>query len=496
MKRTRAKGPKVRTGCVTCKIRHVKCDEAKPACGQCTRTGRTCDGYPEPAPRQKKEKNPPAVLATAFPGIANDCRLILVPGTRLERESVDRFCRHLSARMAGHISSPFWDYLLPQLSGRESSIRHAMAAVSAAHRRREESPASRSESADEQFILEQYNKAIQHLMFPVKKRSSTLCVLVTCCLFVILEALLGHTQRAVDHVQAGLTILDSQSRQENQQENQQAAPDEYTRVIHDELAPLFARLNIQLSFFGRELSPFTHMRTQQPDRSFANLHDAQLALDRITGAVFRLVHVARAQGVLPDVFQQQQLLTTELLTWSLVFDRLTASDETSTSTAVSIMRMHHRALLIWLASATFMSPLDFDAYIPDFQYIVRLAESVHQGTGTDRKPFTLEMGVVVVLYLTACKCRHSRTRRKAADLLLASETREAMWEPRQVGRIAEMVILEEEGINPDGEDLFVPLHRRIQEVYLLDTHLSNPTSVILAYISGGEWKLVNRLVEW
>lgn len=30
--RKRHCGPKVRTGCVTCKIRHVKCDEAKPFC--------------------------------------------------------------------------------------------------------------------------------------------------------------------------------------------------------------------------------------------------------------------------------------------------------------------------------------------------------------------------------------------------------------------------------------------------------------------------------
>ncbi|KAI0456793.1 hypothetical protein F5B21DRAFT_125258 [Xylaria acuta] len=34
---------KVRTGCQTCKIRHKKCDESRPACFRCSSTGRQCD---------------------------------------------------------------------------------------------------------------------------------------------------------------------------------------------------------------------------------------------------------------------------------------------------------------------------------------------------------------------------------------------------------------------------------------------------------------------
>ncbi|KAH8692796.1 hypothetical protein BGW36DRAFT_430542 [Talaromyces proteolyticus] len=38
-------GPKARTGCRTCKIRKVKCNEDRPACHQCVSSGRVCDGY-------------------------------------------------------------------------------------------------------------------------------------------------------------------------------------------------------------------------------------------------------------------------------------------------------------------------------------------------------------------------------------------------------------------------------------------------------------------
>ncbi|TVY41805.1 Transcriptional regulatory protein [Lachnellula subtilissima] len=39
---------KVKTGCITCRIRKVKCDENKPFCQKCVNTSRTCDGYESP----------------------------------------------------------------------------------------------------------------------------------------------------------------------------------------------------------------------------------------------------------------------------------------------------------------------------------------------------------------------------------------------------------------------------------------------------------------
>ncbi|KAG4442856.1 hypothetical protein IFR05_001652 [Cadophora sp. M221] len=40
---TQAKGRSY-TGCLECKLRKIKCDESKPTCGQCNRTGRECSG--------------------------------------------------------------------------------------------------------------------------------------------------------------------------------------------------------------------------------------------------------------------------------------------------------------------------------------------------------------------------------------------------------------------------------------------------------------------
>jgi hypothetical protein len=41
-KKGRGRGLRTRSGCLTCRKRHVKCDEARPACTQCTRNRKTC----------------------------------------------------------------------------------------------------------------------------------------------------------------------------------------------------------------------------------------------------------------------------------------------------------------------------------------------------------------------------------------------------------------------------------------------------------------------
>ncbi|KIW45576.1 uncharacterized protein PV06_03957 [Exophiala oligosperma] len=74
VERKKTSAPKVRTGCITCKKRHVKCDEARPVCLRCRRGGHKCLGYdtirtwmfeparssvtqshPQPAPERKDE---------------------------------------------------------------------------------------------------------------------------------------------------------------------------------------------------------------------------------------------------------------------------------------------------------------------------------------------------------------------------------------------------------------------------------------------------------
>ncbi|KAI1207985.1 uncharacterized protein F4807DRAFT_161118 [Annulohypoxylon truncatum] len=242
-KRKRASRPKVRTGCITCKIRRVKCDETKPACTRCTSTGRKCDGYGGAAPPRPKKSpsapsssspsssssssaSPPVVLGgplapnnlPADPYLAkrhelarhsfaaacrgNSSLRILRPlaadieGTEQERQFFHQFRRAAEAGLAMHASSlgaGFWRRLVPLVGQSDAAVRHALIALGAAHQsaqlQQEEQasyistppPEDASACADqlELFMIQQYNLSIYHLQRHVQPGSPTESVEIT-----------------------------------------------------------------------------------------------------------------------------------------------------------------------------------------------------------------------------------------------------------------------------------------------------------------------------
>ncbi|KAH6692365.1 hypothetical protein F5X68DRAFT_200758 [Plectosphaerella plurivora] len=58
---------RVRTGCLTCRSRKVRCDEGRPACRNCTRLDRRCDF---PAPRHPRRSAPEVASSSRSPEVA------------------------------------------------------------------------------------------------------------------------------------------------------------------------------------------------------------------------------------------------------------------------------------------------------------------------------------------------------------------------------------------------------------------------------------------
>src|SRR3569833_3334642 len=66
-KRKRSSRPKVRSGCLTCTRRHVKCDERKPFCLRCEKADIECAGYSSPKPPEPKKPAKEVVSRTVRP---------------------------------------------------------------------------------------------------------------------------------------------------------------------------------------------------------------------------------------------------------------------------------------------------------------------------------------------------------------------------------------------------------------------------------------------
>lgn len=139
--RRRACTSKVRTGCITCKERRVKCDEVKPACLRCTRAGQTCKGYmpllSEPRPR-KPEPVIRSLLPRQAPSQSSGLAITVgraLPSIRLYGSDVlyfDFFRSEAVKELSGYLPSSFWSRTVLCETLTDPCIRHAILALGAA----------------------------------------------------------------------------------------------------------------------------------------------------------------------------------------------------------------------------------------------------------------------------------------------------------------------------------------------------------------------------
>jgi hypothetical protein len=140
LKRHKRYAPKVRTGCLTCKKRRVKCDETKPKCLKCLNSDYQCDGYSVPkawifegSPKDQSPKDEEGASS------GEEKALTLSPTpppsshsfTPDEARSIQFYLRR-SGRMVAkydHSRFSFWMDALPQAAHRFDSVKHVLVAT-------------------------------------------------------------------------------------------------------------------------------------------------------------------------------------------------------------------------------------------------------------------------------------------------------------------------------------------------------------------------------
>ncbi|CZT00340.1 related to C6 zink-finger protein PRO1A [Rhynchosporium graminicola] len=132
-----AKG-RSKTGCITCRKRKKKCDEAKPGCLNCEKNSVTCEGYPEKTIwKSGKEKAEEARIRRAGSLTLSNVQLpFLINGLETEGDRV--FLSHYISRLSiiftleGEHDSAFRNILLP-MAQQDSGLMHSILALSSKH---------------------------------------------------------------------------------------------------------------------------------------------------------------------------------------------------------------------------------------------------------------------------------------------------------------------------------------------------------------------------
>ncbi|KAG9244158.1 hypothetical protein BJ878DRAFT_567806 [Calycina marina] len=454
--RRRQCGPKVRSGCKTCKIRRVKCDETHPSCNRCTSTGRRCDGYYNAAE--------PKTISTIQRAFAH------LPGTVEEKRSFSYFIQNTVPELSGYFETGFWESLIVQASTSEPSLRHALIAIGSLH---EDFVAQRQmyQTKEESLAVAQYAKAIRYLRKSLAlERTTPLTALLACILFVCFDSLRGNFSAAVLHLQSGLRII-----KDARICATCSSADE--KIIEQTISPLFIRISLQAILYldtrdTDERQAFsTEMMSIKNDDfliplCFERLEDARLAMEQTTEELFRMLYLCdgnvnwSAQSL--ETWALQASGARHIREWNEAFDNFMnahgAKLDSKQLRGAVLLKIQTTTIGI-LARAVpndagdgrsveevANDPAAFtgrDAEFNDaeFNNVVTLSKTLISAAELDAKmgkpslSFSTDLGVIAPLYYVCTHCQNDSFKKHALELLARCPRREGMWDSNTTAQI-------------------------------------------------------------
>lgn len=203
--RKRAFKPKARTGCLTCKIRRLKCDEGKPHCYKCISSGRECEGY-APDLRQQYLR----VSGIRLDSLISNPSTPVGDGPR-DTRSYQFFFERTLIDFTKTFANPLWTAIIPVLTRYEPSICHAVLSLSKFHEQyleqRQIGQAHIAPTKDGEG-LSQYNYAIAKLLGARSTSPPPADIyLISCVLFISIEFLRGNYSAAISLGIHGLKMI-------------------------------------------------------------------------------------------------------------------------------------------------------------------------------------------------------------------------------------------------------------------------------------------------
>ncbi|KAL5593010.1 hypothetical protein FOBRF1_012112 [Fusarium oxysporum] len=478
-KYTRAKAPKVRTGCTTCKTRHLKCDEGKPACQRCKQDKLKCDGYVEVILPRKRVCR----VAQSVPDVKKAHQGTWTP--LRPAPNIDYHACPSDAALFYHArqcimldfeafsGQEFWqDFVLPCAHSIEV-VKYALCALGGAHRhflvRNQKEPTQLTINAEiERVAIQKYNQAIMQLRLLMLDNSSITSIgttLICCIVFIAIENLYGRYTNSIHHLNAGCQLLNSLRAEQRPKD---APPPSESPINSHHPSSTVASLASDIFWrMGQKVAAYTG------DYVFTALHRASTDIDMgdpqkpfpsMSNAAKLMDHVTDSyDGFLlecgPETWQVQEspqsvpsavlafnarkgamdLVRASFRVWSARFDLLKSRVRqlrlSSTEHQQFALLSVHQT--VW-ASLTKLETMEDDFGIEDAENIMDRVEILINVQGNKPQPvFAFDGYMVPVLSLVCSSCREPRIQRRAIALLRALRRREGVWDSLEVADIYE-----------------------------------------------------------
>ncbi|PYH42547.1 Zn(II)2Cys6 transcription factor [Aspergillus saccharolyticus JOP 1030-1] len=441
--------PRARTGCITCKIRRIKCDETKPSCKKCVSTGRRCDGY---APvRQGQLQQAPS----AWDFISTDST---------ELDSFWFFQSVTTSTLAEYFDPGFWSKQLLQFAHHYPALRHGITALACLHRDYigqdvRFTPAATREIPSKSFALKQYTKSIHALSQlcskPILTLEDRVVILTTCAIFASMCGIQSLQHQAYMHILNGLKIITSW---EAEHRAVTVGGDEVTTSM---LVLIFTRLDSQVIpyMFACQGSRVWIDRQVSPgfaEATFTTLFGAYVCIEAIYNSVLRLgwkfnKWSPRQRDISPE---ERAVQLQHLQAWDGRLAALLKAMPAGTDSSRAVDLLMVRRALTGLSYQVDLTPgeLASDDCIADclglLDRITRLLGDEGDDHGFQRinASFTLEIGIVEPLFWMCVRCRNPEIRHRALRLLQRYPRQEGICDGIVAARtVAKVIEIEETG---------------------------------------------------
>lgn len=388
-----------------------------------------------------------------------------------ELESLEWFMVRSAAKLSGDFPSQPWTTLLMQVSMTDPAVRHALLALSSAHKEEVQGLGHMgNESKHEQtlFTMSQYDKAIKSLKphLSASDKTSTHIACISSVLFVATDFLRGHYSSGLVHLKHGLNLF---------LENRASIKEQgsYSDYIDGWLIMMFTRLLVQAKlttqFFGFPCWQLLRLGYQKGHYIFESVLQARRSLDHIMLRVMSLQEqsyqslTGKSGESRTALFDAQNGLQTELYLWLQTCDatvsKLPPNSQICERSAYQILKLyHHLAVVLTGTGIEMWDSQRFDRYDPIFLDMINICTDLHRCFFSNGKPNNrvspdpepsspnsiIEMGWIAPLCFATVECRNPYIRRQAIRLLKASPHKEGIWNAEMTLAMVKHIVKAEE----------------------------------------------------
>ncbi|KAK7222619.1 hypothetical protein V2G26_010622 [Clonostachys chloroleuca] len=461
-----------KTGCITCRIRRVKCDETKPLCTRCQSSGRQCDGYlPDIAVMSRQELVEAArnlgtvgpisrALAQRPPSPVNFTQPADVP-------YFDAFRYAIVPGTSFFFPSSFWQRTVIQMAHREPAIWHATVALGALHQRSE--MLLQGTDDDASLILNQASAHYCKAMALVKDLHSPETMAAVAIALVAAANMLERWSEMHMHVMAGFRII---------AENVARVPGLVA------LEGLLAKSDLQAMTFSDSQCPYPYEQSSAVfamNGSLASPITGGGSYEELARELFRLMRALfLLDNSTPPANAQHgpwltgfEVFLRRLASWELKMEEFESvhwptDDE---HTARLAIRLYHVTLRTLIRGTAFGPETRWDALLGYFEYAAALATSLQERLRTAAIPnISVEPGLIIPLWMISHRCRHPALRRVAINMMAEAKRIEGMWMSDATAQVMRTILaVEEESMGPgsahawpapvlDSSSLDIPWH--------------------------------------